>query len=297
MKTSLKPIECRNLTFRYRGGTRATDDVTFSLCSGDLLCLLGPNGAGKTTLIKQIIGDLRPTTGSVRIFGEDPCAPRAEIKRRMGIIPQSASLFENLSVIVHLNSFAALKGIARKQRPAAVERVIEECGLREMLAKPAGSLSGGQQRSVLFALALLADPEILILDEPTVGLDPIARRTVWKTVDDQKRRGKTIVLTTHYLEEAERLANRIGFVSGGALTHESPLDEFYERMGQCVRLVETPDAGSDQAGNVHVMDTVEEAEAFARLHRLKSYSIGRVSLEDVYVRLAGHRAPLHGENA
>jgi ABC-2 type transport system ATP-binding protein len=280
------PIECRRLAFAYRGQPAATCDVSLTLRAGDLFCLLGPNGAGKTTLIRQIIGDLRPSSGQVRVFGMDPARSQALVKRRMGVIPQTVGLFENLSVMGHLDCFAAIKGVPQARRRAAIDEVVQSCGLVALLSRPARALSGGQQRSVLVALALLGDPDVLILDEPTVGLDPVARRAIWEAVEIQRRRGRTILLTTHHLEEAERLATRIGFMKRGVLTHQGALSELVDLMGCRVKLREGASA-SGEDGAVHLLGTVEQAQELARRKGLDSYSVSPVSLEDVYFRLAG----------
>jgi ABC-2 type transport system ATP-binding protein len=277
-------ISCDGVSFAYKDGSLATDGVDLAIRPGELLCLLGPNGAGKTTLIRQITGELRPTAGAVRIFGRDPARAQRETRARLGVIPQHVALFESLTVRQHLVHFAGLRGLRPAAAAAAVARTLATCGLEAFVDKRAGALSGGQQRSALFALALLGDPDILILDEPTVGLDPAARRALWSVIEDQRRLGKAILLTTHYLDEAERLATRIGFLAKGRLTHQGRLDDLRALLGGRVKLA----AGAH--GPSELVDSVEAAEALARGRGLSAYSIAPVTLEDVYFQLAGDAA-------
>lgn len=287
MSQTSSVITCRNVSFSYPDGTRAADDINLEIKAGELFCLLGPNGAGKTTLIRQLTCDLAPSSGVIEIFDLDVTKHQAAAKSRLGIIPQNVGLFDALSVREHLKYFGPMKGLTRAETKVAATRVIEECELSEYVDKRASQLSGGQQRKVLLALALLADPDILVLDEPTVGLDPSARRNVWATIERQRAQGKTILLTTHYLDEAEHLATRLGFIDKGVLGEQGTLQELYARLGKSIRLVEQ-DADTAESLHTHLFDNVAEAQKFAQSRALESYSIGRVSLEDIYLRLVGH---------
>jgi len=279
-------VACEELTFDYPDGTRAIEDVTFAIPPGELFGLLGPNGAGKTTLIRQITTELTPTRGVVRLFGLDAHANRDSTKRRLGVVPQQAGLFEGLRVGQHLHHFASLKGLGRAEGELAAERVAVECGLAELLGRRVRNLSGGQRRRLLVALALLGDSDILMLDEPTVGLDPVARRGVWETIRRQSAAGKTILLTSHYLEEIERLAHRIGFIQGGRLSHVGTPAELFRLLGRTIR-VSSFDPATGIELSQHLFDTLEEARAFVRARGLESYFVGRVRLEDAYLRLVG----------
>ena len=280
-------IVCTGITHVYGDGTRANDDINLSIRRGELFCLLGPNGAGKTTLIRQITTELRPTAGRITVLGADAHADPVATKRRMGIIPQAAGLFDGLTVEQHILHFGPLKYLTRAQTKTAAEQVIAECELEDLRRKKVVRLSGGQQRKLLVALALLADPDMLILDEPTVGLDPVARRTLWATIQKQRAAGKTILLTTHYMDEAEALADRIGFIERGRLTRVGTLQELYAQMGQSVRLTRLhPETGTTV--EQFYFDTLPEAQAHVRQAGFEAYSVGRVSLEDIYLRLMGH---------
>lgn len=289
MSTAGHPVSCVGLQFAYRGRPPVTNGVSLTIGRGEIFCLLGPNGAGKTTLIRQITGDLRPASGTVEVLGVDPAKNPSRIKRRLGIIPQTVSLFENLSVRGHLECFAAIKGIASAARAGAIAEVVAACAIDPLLDRPARALSGGQQRSVLVALALLGDPDVLILDEPTVGLDPLARRDIWRAVEAQRRRGKAILLTTHHLEEAERLATRLAFIDKGAITHQGTQAEFLAMLDFRVKLTERG-AADDGGDVVHLLGSLDEARTLAATRGAGDFSISAANLEDVYVHLAGGAA-------
>jgi ABC-2 type transport system ATP-binding protein len=281
-----RPIECEGVGYVYAGGTRANQGIDLALERGELFCLLGPNGAGKTTLIRQITTELRPTEGRIRVGGRDAHADPIATKRRLGVIPQSAALFEGLRVEEHLSLFGPLKHLSRAATRERVELVVKECELGALRARRVRTLSGGERRKVLVALALLSDPEILILDEPSVGLDPVARRALWSTIERQREQGKTILLTTHYMDEAERLADRIGFIGAGRLTRTGTLASLYAQLGKSVRVTEL-DPGDGSVRGQHYFDELVHAQAFVRERKLDTYAVGRVSLEDIYLRVMG----------
>ncbi len=287
MSATRAAITCRDVSFSYPDGTKATDNIDLEIEAGELFCLLGPNGAGKTTLIRQLTCDLTPTSGDIEIFGFNVTTSQAAAKSHLGIIPQNVGLFDALTVREHLKYFGPMKGLNTEESKQSAERVIEECEIGDYLEKRGAQLSGGQQRRVLLALALLGEPDVLILDEPTVGLDPTARRSVWATIDRQRAAGKTILLTTHYLDEAEHLASRLGFIDKGVLGHQGTLEDLYARLGKSVRLVEQDSVSAEQL-ETHLFDDVAGAQAFAQEQGFVNYSVGRVSLEDIYLRLVGH---------
>jgi ABC-2 type transport system ATP-binding protein len=200
------------------GEVQALRNLDFSVRAGELLALLGPNGAGKTTAVKLFLGLSRPTTGSVSVFGGNPV--HAEVRTRIGAMLQVAKVPETLRVREHIDLFSTYY-----PRPLPQAETLAIAGLQEIKDRPFGELSGGQKQRVLFALALCGDPDILFLDEPTVGLDVEARRLLWEQIRKLVERGKTILLTTHYLEEADALADRVAVINRGEIIAEGTPSE------------------------------------------------------------------------
>jgi len=211
----MNAIEIRNLTKRYSDMT-AVDGLSLTIGEGELFALLGVNGAGKSTLIKMLSGLTPPTDGDALLMGHSPRRELDKVKRCINVSPQETAVAPKLSVRENLELIAGLHGADRKSAHDAATSVIEEFSLREIEKKAAGKLSGGWQRRLSIAMALITEPQILFLDEPTLGLDVLARRELWRVIESLH--GKvTIILTTHYLEEAEALADRIGILSSGRL--------------------------------------------------------------------------------
>ena len=197
----------KNVTKRY-GATTALEDLTLGLEAGRVTALLGPNGAGKTTAVKLLLGLTRPTSGSVALFGHDPRAAAA--RQRTGVMLQVAHVPETLRVREHVHLFCSYY-----PSPMDVDEVLAIAGLATVADRNYGALSGGQKQRVQFALAICGNPDLLFLDEPTVGLDVESRRGFWQEIRRLAERGRSILLTTHYLEEADALADRIVVMSKG----------------------------------------------------------------------------------
>jgi ABC-2 type transport system ATP-binding protein len=202
-----------NITKRYSNGVVALDGLFLSLRRGEIVALLGPNGAGKSTAVKLMMGLSTPTAGDVRIFGADPRNAAARI--RTGVMLQVGRAPEMLRVREHL---AIFRGYYPNPMPYA--EIVKAAGLEGIEARMFGQLSGGQKQRVLFGMALAGDPDLIFLDEPTVGLDIEARRGMWAQIRDLAARGKTVLLTTHYLEEADALAHRIVVINKGRVVCE-----------------------------------------------------------------------------
>lgn len=201
--------ELDRVTKRY-GRVTALDDVSLTLAPRGVTALLGPNGAGKTTAVRLLLGLTRPSSGRVSLFGSDPRSPLA--RRRLGVMLQIASVPETLRVREHVRLFQSYY-----PAPMSEAAVLEAAGIREIADRRFGELSGGQKQRVQFALAICGNPELLFLDEPTVGLDVQSRRAFWQQVRQLTDSGCSILLTTHYLEEADALAHRIVVVNGGRI--------------------------------------------------------------------------------
>ena len=202
-------IELRQVTKQYKG-KKAVDELTLTVEQGTVLALLGPNGAGKTTTISMILGLQEPTSGTVKLLGGHPKEQR--VRDRIGAMLQDVSVIDNLKVAETIDLFRHYYA-----NPLSLEQLLLISGLEAERNKMASSLSGGQQRRLGFAMAAAGDPEIIFLDEPTVGMDVTSRQLFWDTIRAMAARGKTVVLTTHYLEEADQLADRVVVINNGKL--------------------------------------------------------------------------------
>ena len=282
-------ISIRGLIKRYPDGTVANRGIDLDVFEGEVLSILGPNGAGKTTLVRQITTELNPTSGSIKIKDVDPFLEPLKVKQLMGVIPQEGALFSHLTVCEHLYFFGRLKGLTKNSARAQVDRLIPLLSLEEYRDKKIKTLSGGTQRRVFIALALFGDPPILVLDEPTAGLDPVARRDVWNLVNEVKRWGRTVILTTHYLEEAELLSDRIGILQRGELKRLGTLEDLYRSMPKTYRLVyngvSTATTGVRDERIVYDASDFDAVKKIIEERALTEYSVRRVSLEDVYLEL------------
>jgi ABC-type multidrug transport system ATPase subunit len=280
-------VRVRGLVKRYRDGTEANRGIDLEVRRGEVVSILGANGAGKTTLLRQLTTELRPTGGSVEVFNVDAVAHPQRVKRLMGITPQEAGLFESLTVREHFELFARLKDIGKREVRAAAEEIMDELDLRTESRRRVGALSGGQRRRILVGLALLGRPPLLILDEPTTGLDPDSRRAVWHVLRRAVAEGATVILSTHYMEEAERLSDRVCVVAAGRLVACGTLEGLFARLDKTHRVSFRDEFG--RGLQTRLFAAFAEAQAFVARENFFEYSIARVSLEDVYFTLAGTR--------
>jgi len=230
--TNVTPVVARlaGVSKNY-GSVQALRDVNLDLRAGELLALLGPNGAGKTTAVRLLLGLAKPASGSVSVFGGDPFHP--DVRLRIGAMLQVARVPETLRVREHIELFSSYY-----LNPLALEASLTAAGLEDIRNRKFGDLSGGQRQRVLFALSLCGDPDLLFLDEPTVGLDVEARRTLWEEIRKLLARGKTVLLTTHYLEEADALADRVVVINRGSIVAEgTPAEIKAQTAGKRIRCV------------------------------------------------------------
>ena len=223
-------IRTENLRKEY-GDTIAVDGLDLEIDEGELFSLLGVNGAGKTTTIKMLSTLTKPTSGEAYVLGFDVSKDREKIKELIDVSMQETAVARKLTVEENVEFYARLSGQSEKEAEETKKYVYEAFGLGEVAKKQASKLSGGWQRKLSIALALVTRPKLLFLDEPTLGLDVIARRELWKTIRALKGR-MTIILTTHYMEEAEALSDRIGIMKGGRLLFVGTKEELYAATGK-----------------------------------------------------------------
>jgi ABC-2 type transport system ATP-binding protein len=212
------------------GSTRAVDGVSFSVERGQLVGLLGPNGAGKTTTVSMIAGLVTPDQGTVTIDGASVSSDDDPVKRRLGLVPQDLALYDELTARANLRLFGSLYGLSGEMLDRAIGSSLTLVGLSDRGHDRVKTFSGGMKRRLNLAAGLLHDPDILLLDEPTVGVDPQSRNAIFDNLEQLKSRGKALLYTTHYMEEAERLADRIVIIDHGRVLADDTLDGLRARV-------------------------------------------------------------------
>lgn len=260
------------------GDVRALRGVNFQVRAGEVVALLGPNGAGKTTAVKLLLGLMPPNAGRVRVLGGDPTNPQNRL--RTGAMLQVGRVPETLRVREHIDLFSTYY-----QRPMPAEKILAAAGLEKLSDRKFGELSGGQRQRVLFALAICGDPDLLFLDEPTVGLDVEARRLLWDEIRQLVGRGKTVLLTTHYLQEADALADRIAVINQGEIIAEGTPAEIKARTsGKQIRCITT--LSLDRLRQIAGVTEVREDREAVEIHAGEA--------EPVVRELLAHDATLSG---
>ncbi len=305
-------LSIRGLSKTYGGGVRALDSVDLDIRAGEIFALLGPNGAGKTTLIGAVCGLVRPSGGTMTAFGHDLSKDWRRARARIGLVPQelATDMFETVSRAV-----AYSRGLFGKPGdPAMIEEILRSLSLWDKKDVQIRALSGGMKRRVLITKALAHEPELLFLDEPTAGVDVELRKGMWEQIAALKERGVTIILTTHYIEEAEEMADRVGIIQGGRILMVDDKRAMMERLGTteavidlAVPLAEVPPVLASFAvelaeggtrmiyrgGNGQGRGRAEVAELVQALTRagigFTSLDIHDSSLEDIFVGLLGSK--------
>ncbi len=225
----MNAIQTQALTKRYREKT-AVDALELTVRQGELLALLGVNGAGKTTTVKMLSGLLRPTSGDAEVLGHRLTTQTQEVKKRINLSPQETAVAPKLTVRENLELIAGIYGSTRREAKTRAAAMLEEFHMQAIAGQKAGTLSGGWQRRLSIAMALISEPEILFLDEPTLGLDVLARRELWEVIRGLKGR-VSVILTTHYLEEAAALADRVAVMAQGRLRICGTVQELLDAAG------------------------------------------------------------------
>ncbi|MEI6446443.1 MAG: ABC transporter ATP-binding protein [Actinomycetes bacterium] len=275
-------IEVEDLHKSY-GENEAVRGISFKVERGEVFGLLGPNGAGKTTTVEILEGYRNRTAGKAEVLGMDPGGRPRPLRERVGIVLQSSALYRNLTVREALSHFGSLYS-----HPRDTDETIALVGLEGKEDARSRTLSGGQQRRLDLALALIGDPELVFLDEPTTGFDPQARRAAWETIRSLRSLGTTVVLTTHYLDEAQALADRVAIIKDGRIVAEGKPGEIGGGGAHRVRVTWTAADGTPQERETddptRLLHELTSA-AIAEGGRLENLRVGRPSLEDVYLDL------------
>jgi len=275
-------IEVCNITKIYPGATaKALDNVSLTIESGEFFGLLGPNGAGKTTLISVLSTLMLPTEGEIRIGGEVLTRQRNDIKRKLSLITQRNSLRNDMTLEQIMEMQARLYGLDLKKSREGSRELLEFCGLYDHRKKTVRKLSGGMKRKLMLCRALLTEPEILILDEPTVGLDPASRRQMWDLLRTLNRKGMTMLLTTHYIDEAQNLCDRIALIDSGKVTRLASPQSLIDELGQYAL---------DEFDGEHTKSEFFHDNESALAHAAKltnRYVLRNTTLEDVFLSAVG----------
>jgi ABC-2 type transport system ATP-binding protein len=315
-----KAIEVNGL-FKSYGDVRALDGIDLEAAAGTVLGVLGPNGAGKTTAVRVLTTLLKPDAGGARVAGLDVVADAAELRARIGLAGQYAAVDDGLTGVENLVMVGRLYGMRRRAARARARELLDRFALTEAGDRTAKTYSGGMRRRLDLAAALVARPPVLFLDEPTTGLDPRSRIDLWETIEGLVADGTTVLLTTQYLDEADRLADRIAVIDSGRVIADGTADELKARVGGDRVEIKVAQPAAANAAAAALGDMAAEdpqvdgelvrvrvpagngvvMEAARRLDRagvpgVEDIAVRRPTLDDVFLSLTGHAAPAEPEN-
>ncbi|MCU6433279.1 ABC transporter ATP-binding protein [Undibacterium sp. Jales W-56] len=303
-------LDVKNLSKSF-GQHKVVDAVSFSLMHGQTLGLLGPNGAGKSTTVGMICGLLRQDQGEVRVDGQLVGEGNNSVKHKIGLVPQDLALYDDLSALENLKLFGALYGLTGSALKTRCDAVLDLVNLRDRAADKPATFSGGMKRRLNIAAALLHDPQLLILDEPTVGVDPQSRNAIFDSLEILKQQGRALIYTSHYMEEVERLADHIVIIDHGKVIADESPQALYRRLPAQAALQldldrnlssETVTILGQQAGVTQVQSTGTHVDialldasfalpvldwVHARGYTLQHFSTAKTKLEDIFLTLTG----------
>jgi ABC-2 type transport system ATP-binding protein len=298
-------IKAENLKKQY-GNIVAVNDVSFEVSKAETFGLLGPNGAGKTTTIKLLCGLIKPDNGVVSLDGRtDPTL--MDVRKSLGVVPQALAIYEELSALDNLSFFGKIYGLKGQKLKERIGSCLETAGLTQRSRDRVSKFSGGMKRRLNMACSLLHEPPILLLDEPTVGVDPQSRNLIFDTIEEWKKQGRTIIYTTHYMEEAERLCDRVAILDHGKILDIDSVANLIKKHGGPshieAELEEKPDIEKIKPfvddkdillkENVIRFKTSQPMESLAKLNRsgfrFRTLKVQTANLEDVFLNLTGRR--------
>ncbi len=293
-------IEVRKLYKKYKNGTEAVREIDFVVKKGKVFAFLGPNGAGKTTTVEILEGLRNKTSGEIYYFGKKIETVSQEIKEKIGVVLQKTELMELLTVKETIKLFSSFY-----KKSVPYKEIIETINLKEKENSRIKGLSGGQNQRLAIGLALVNDPEIIFLDEPTTGLDPQARRKVWELIKELKAKGKSIFLTTHYMEEAENLADHVCIIDHGKIIAEGSVEELINKMSEDKSIIEFQiknikeglilPVGYRKFGDTFIVKTSNVTKTLSEIMgwaernniKLEKIEIHNPNLEDLFIQLTG----------
>jgi len=268
------------LTKKY-GEKEVVKNLQLEIKEKEIFALLGPNGAGKTTTIRMLTTLARPTGGTARVAGFDIGKETLEVKKHIGVVPQQLNIERELTAWENLELHGMLYKMEKKIRQQRIEELLEYVGLTERAKDKVGNFSGGLTRRLMIARALMHNPKVLFLDEPTVGLDPQSRRKIWDLIKVMRLEGMTVLLTTHYIEEAESLCDRVGIIDYGQLIALGTAEQLEEKVGKAV-----VEFLQDNTTERKFFPSRQEALTYAK-ELEQDFTIRETNLEDVFVQLTG----------
>ena len=281
------PLVAESVSKQYPGGLWANRDISLTIGPSEVLGLLGPNGSGKTTFVRQITTETTSTSGQIRVFGIDVATDPTRAKYTMGVVPQDWLSLWDCSVYHTLRIFGKLRGLSAKSAAQRAHQLIDELEMHSFENRVFSTVSGGERQRIMLAMAWLAQPKLLLLDEPTTGLDPITRREIWKWIRERKEQGSSVLITTHYMEEAETLCDRIAIMHKGIIKELDTLDGLRSHITGEFKLTFTPDETDTRGSEVVYGDSHQELIEQAQTLGITEFSISKTNMEDVYFAVIG----------